>query len=530
MLRCGHGFPIRQPRLDEVQKLYWLLPGHCFMLRNECSYIFRNLSKSRIATACCSWFFKQRDRLLFMTPPTPTDAVLWRPPAPPLRSNLSIGFQILTGRSPDLLFALPRDCYTKDVVSVPLGRRPVFIVNHPETLRRLFTDDRESYPKSDLMISTLSPLLGNGVLLSAGKRWEHDRKMLEPAFMQMRLEAMFPKMLDAVNTWINRLDSLPKNHIVSLEHELSWVTADVMFRILFSQPIEGDAAKAIFHAFTSFQHHSPQFNLRVVLASNPSRDEPLSAVLKEEAKKIRGTIEELLIQRKKRLSGGETFFDFTQVLIDARDSEGNTFSNTEIIDQLAVFFLAGHETTASALAWCFFLLSQQPVWLSQLQSENDQQLGDKPFAFSNFRQMQKTRAVFRESMRLYPPVAFLTRRAMQEDYFGKLRVPKDSFIVASPWLVHRHNAFWSNADRFDPSRFIEQENALVTGSYMPFGLGPRACTGAMIAQLEATLILSEILRRFDVKPTHPEQVFPVSRVSVRSNCGIPVCFVRHDPR
>ena len=243
--------------------------------------------------------------------------------------------QLLIGRSPDLLFTLPKDCYTKDIVSVPVGRRPVFIVNHPETLRRLFGDDRASYPKSDLMISTLAPLLGDGVLLSAGRRWEHDRKMLEPAFMQMRLEALFPKMLSAIHDWIERLDALASDQIVSLESELSRVTADVMFRILFSQAIEGEAATTIYHAFTRFQHHSPQFNLRVVLASDPARPEPLSPVLQEEAKKIRGTIEQLLIQRETQLAEGKDFFDFTQALIDARDTEGNPFSRSELIDQLA---------------------------------------------------------------------------------------------------------------------------------------------------------------------------------------------------
>ncbi len=461
-----------------------------------------------------------------MSSPAPAANTLWRPPAPLLRSNLSIGLRLMIGRSPDLLFTLPKDCYTKDVVSVPVGRRPVFIVNHPETLRRLFSDDRESYPKSDLMISTLAPLLGDGVLLSGGSRWEHDRKMLEPAFMQMRLEALFPKMLSAVQDWIKRLDALADGDIVSLESELSRVTADVMFRILFSQAIEGEAATTIYHAFTRFQHHSPQFNLRVVLASDPARPEPLSPVLQEEARKIRGTIEQLLVQREVQLAEGKVFFDFTQALIDARDAAGNAFSRTELIDQLAVFFLAGHETTASALAWCFFILSQQPHYLSQVRSEIDQQLADKPFDYSDFKQMPMSRAVFRESMRLYPPVAFLTRRALREDHFGKLRIPKDSFIVASPWLVHRHHAFWSQPDRFDPTRFAEQETTLRTGSYMPFGMGPRACTGAMIAQLEAALILSEVLRRFSVKPMNPERVFPVSRVSVRSDCGMPVRFSR----
>ena len=450
---------------------------------------------------------------------------LWRPPAPPLRSNLNIGLRILFRRAPDLLQTLPRDCYTKDIVSVPIGRRPVFIVNHPETLRRIFTEDREHYPKSDLMISTLAPLVGEGLLVSAGQRWEHDRKMLEPAFLQMRLEALFPKMRDAVHDWLRRLDALAPDAVIELESELSHVTADVMFRILFSQAIDGHEASRVFSAFASFQKHSPQFNLRVVLDSDPSQPAPPSAALLEEARQIRGLMETLLDRRLAQLSQGLHFIDFAQEVIDARDSQGQSFTREQMIDQLAVFFLAGHETTASALAWTFFLLSQQPHWLQQLRHEADSLLHDHDFAFADFKRLTVTRNIFRESLRLYPPVAFLTRRALREDRFGKLKVPRDSFVVVSPWLVHRHHAYWTQPDRFNPTRF--EQGMPATGTYLPFGMGPRACTGAMIAQLEASLILSEACRRFSFTPLNPDQVRPVSRVSVRIDGGLPVRVNRH---
>lgn len=439
-----------------------------------------------------------------------------------MRSNLAIGLRILLGRAPELLHTLPRDCYTKDIVNVPIGRRPVFIVNHPETVRRLFTEDRESYPKSDLMVSTLSPLLGEGVLVSGGERWEHDRKMLEPAFMQMRLEALFPKMRAAVDDWVRRLQALPPGEVIELEAELSRVTADVMFRVLFSQPIDGEDASRVCSAFGRFQRHSPQFDLRVVLDSDPARPEPPSPELLEEARQIRGLIEKLLDERMARLAQGEQFIDFAQAVIDARDAHGDGFHREQMVDQLAVFFLAGHETTASALAWTFFLLSQQPQWLHRLREEIDHMLRDQPFAFADFKRLTVTRNLFRESLRLYPPVAFLTRRAMREDRFGKLRVPKDSFIVVSPWLMHRHRAHWAHPDRFDPSRFDEGAPPPGAGTYLPFGLGPRACTGAMVAQLEASLILCEACRRVDFIPVAPDKVQPVTLVSVRIAGGLPV--------
>ncbi len=439
-----------------------------------------------------------------------------------MRSNLAIGLRILLGRAPELLHTLPRDCYTKDIISVPIGRRPVFIVNHPETIRRIFVEDREAYPKSDLMVSTLAPLLGEGVLVSGGERWEHDRKMLEPAFMQMRLQALFPKMREAVDDWLCRLHALPSGAVIELESELSRVTADVMFRVLFSQAINGEDASKVFNAFGSFQRHSPQFDLRVVLDSDPLRPLPQAAELRLEARQIRGLLEQLLDQRLMRLAQGEHFIDFAQAVIDARDADGHAFKREQMIDQLAVFFLAGHETTASALGWTFFLLSQQPAWWQRLREEMDSHLGEAAFEFADFKRLSVVRQVFRESLRLYPPVAFLTRRASRDDRFGKLRVPKHSFIVVSPWLVHRHHAHWPHPDRFDPSRFDEEASLPGTGTYLPFGLGPRACTGAMVAQLEASLILCEAGRRFDFVPVAPEKVQPVTHVSVRIEGGLPV--------
>jgi cytochrome P450 len=439
----------------------------------------------------------------------------WRPPAPVLRSNLAIGLRILFQRSPDLLQTLPRDCYTKDIVTVPVGRRPVFIVNHPETIRRILTEDRANYPKSDLMVSALSPLLGDGVLISSGELWEHDRQMLEPAFMHMRLAHMFPDMRAAVHDFVERSQLLETDAIVDLESELTHVTADIMMRTIFSKPIGAARADAVFEAFSSFQKNSPQFQLQHVLASDPRKPALPGAALMRDAAILRGLLADMLDERLMLNSQGKVYVDFAQAVIDARDAEGLPFSREKIIDQLAVFFLAGHETTASSLSWTFFMLSQQVQILTQVREEIRQILADRPFEFDDFKSMSFLRDVFRESLRLYPPAAFLTRRALREDQFGRLNVPADSFIVISPWLIHRHQAYWSQADRFIPARFEVNGGAPTPGTYLPFGLGPRACTGATIAQLEASLILCEVLRRFSFVPLNASSVFPVSRVSVR---------------
>ncbi len=444
----------------------------------------------------------------------------WRPPAPALRSTLFTGLRILFQRSPDLLQILPRDCYTKEFIKVPLGRRSVFIVNHPETLRRILGDDRANYPKSDLVVSALTPLLGDGILISEGKLWEHDRQMLEPAFVHMRLAHMFSDMRQAIHDFVERLRLLETNAVVDLELELTHVTADIMLRTIFSKPMGAARADAVFEAFSSFQKNSPQFELRHILDSDPSKPDLADMELMRDAAILRNLLADMLDERLKLNSQGKVFFDFAQEVIDTRDSEGLSFSREKVIDQLAVFFLAGHETTASSLSWTFFMLSQQPQILGQLRYEIRKVLSNRSFEFDDFKSLNFVRDVFRESLRLYPPAAFLTRRALYEDKFGGIKVPADSLIVVSPWLIHRHQAYWPNADRFIPSRFSLNGGSTVPGTYLPFGLGPRSCTGAAIAQLEASVILCEVLRRFSFFPLNASNVFPVTRVSVRPSNGI----------
>lgn len=442
----------------------------------------------------------------------------WRPPAPPLRSNLAVGLSLALGRAPELLQTLPRDCYQKEVVVVPVGKRPVFIVNDPELIKRIFIDDHPRFPKSDLMIAALAPLLGDGVLVSNGSVWEHDRRMLEPAFAHMRVEQMFPMMRSAVSDFITRLAAIGSDEVIDLEAQLSHVTADIMFRTIFSQPMDGDVAAQVFAAFMRFQRNAPQFDLRVILRSHPDRPDALSDSLLEDARLLRGLITALLDQRLAALARGETFIDFAQSVIDARDVMGMPFSRERMIDQLAVFFLAGHETTASALSWTLFLLSQQPDVLARCRSEIAAVLGDRAFEPADLKRLPLLRNVFREGLRLYPPAAFLTRRALSEDRFGRHRVPVNSFVVVSPWLVHRHRRHWDSPDYFDADRFASI--APKVGTYIPFGLGPRVCTGANIAQLEAALIMAEVLRRFAFVPVAPESVFPISRVTIRPGDGI----------
>jgi cytochrome P450 len=187
-----------------------------------------------------------------------------------------------------------------------------------------------------------------------------------------------------------------------------------------------------------------------------------------------------------------------------------------LIDQIAVFFLAGHETTASALTWAFFILSQQPKVLAKLRTEVRKISGRQPITFNQTRQMTYTRNVFREVLRLYPPVSFITRVATADDVLGSETIRAGSMIVISPWLIHRHRSFWKEPELFQPGRFSPaREKSIQPGTYLPFGVGPRVCTGASFATTESTLILAALCRRFDFETLNPDAIEPVGKLTTR---------------
>lgn len=447
-------------------------------------------------------------------------AALWRPPAPEPPSGVRVAWWIASRQRRDLLEVLTADVYREPVVQIPVGRRKVFVVSDPDLIRHVFVDARSRYTKSDLMRAALGPLVGEGLLVSDGSTWEHDRHMLEPALAQMRLEQVFPMMQAAVRDHAEHLRALGDGIVIDLEEELSRVTADIIFRAIFSEPIAGPDAAEVFAAFMRFQRAAPQFDLHVVLRSDPDNPEPSPADVVEDANKVRRLIGKLVERRRAALARGETFADFCQAAIEARNAHGTAFSSERLIDQLTVLFLAGHETSASALTWAIFMLSQQAEAMARLREEVHSHIGTRPMTFGDAKMLMWTRAVFREALRLYPPAAFLTRVAVEDGSLGDTEVPRGALIIASPWVVHRREALWRDADRFDPTRFGEGSAPPRSGTYIPFGMGPRVCTGASIAQLEAQLILAEHLRSFDFEPVYPERVWPISRVTIRPRGGI----------
>jgi len=442
---------------------------------------------------------------------------LYRPPAPrPLSPTLSL-LRTLLRFERDLLSLLPEEAYRIRVAPMGVSRRKILLVNDPAVVRRLLTAEADDYPKSDLMIGALKPLVGEGMFISQGETWKRQRRMLEPAFSHMRINRAFDPMNAAVADYEDLLDRHAADGTpFSLEAGMSHVTADIVGRTIFSRTLESDAARRIFDDFARYQNAVANVELRRLLWGKPFADIPQPRAVTEACGRIRDHIGALLDERLGGADpgGAAASNDLAADVIAAVDPEtGTKFAREELIDQVGTFFLAGHETTASVLTWCFYILSQNPHIVERLRLEIESTTSGGPVLPEHTRSLALTRNVFRETLRLYPPLTFIPRVAIRDVEIEGHRLPRGAMVMISPWIIHRHLDYWRAPDRFDPDRFAAGEDE--PGAYLPFGLGPRVCIGAAFATLESTLILARLIRRYDFAMVAPEKVRPVARLTTR---------------
>ena len=430
------------------------------------------------------------------------------------------------GGEGNLLSLLPAAAYRIPVGTLGWSRRMILIVNSPDLLRGILTDPSDIYPKNDLMVGALGPLVGESMFVSSGDKWRQQRRMIDPAFSHMRLSKAFVPMATAVDDYEAKLDETAgRGEPFSLDLAMSHLTADIICRTVFSTSLESATAREVFDDFTIFERSVAHVELKRLIIDPPWSDIPHHETVLAACERIRHHLGQLV---DKHLGpDGAAYNDIAAAIVAARDLEtGTAFTRKELIDQLGVFFLAGHETTASALTWAFFILAMQPGLVARMRAEISALCGDGPVEFEHIKRLTFTRNVFRETLRLYPPITFIPRVAAEATKIGKYKVKKGAMIMIAPWTIHRHAAHWKNPHAFDPDRFSpEREHELVAGTYLPFGWGPRVCVGASFATTEATLILARLIRRYDFSVEKPERVRPVARLTTRPAEQI-ICRVR----
>ena len=415
------------------------------------------------------------------------------------------------------------DAYREEMIESRILFRRVLVANCPRAVKHVLLDNADNYVKSFIARQLLKPL-GKGLLNSEGAEWRRQRRTMAPAFHPRRLEAFSPMIVDASVDMLRAWERLGKNTVVDINEAMAGLTLDIITRTMFSSDI-GDRAGEVRAALLYYQRVGGRPAISDLLGLprwlprlNAGRVRRAGAALDEV---IYGFIE------RRRKEGGPSD-DLLGLLLAACDEEsGSVMDDRELRDQLATIFTAGHETTANALTWTWYLLALHPAIERKLLDELAAALGGRPPAHDDIQKLRYTRMVLEESMRLYPPAHTMSREALADDEIMGYRVPKGSAVLISPWLLHRHEKLWDEPGVFDPQRFAPERAAMRPRyAYIPFGGGPRICIGAGFAMQEAILIVATLAQRFILRPAPGARVEPLGLITLKPKGGMPMIVER----
>ena len=433
------------------------------------------------------------------------------------------------GKQRSWLDGLYERSYQMQMGEVRLPGVHLYMVNQPALVKEILSERAAQFPKHELLDDALGDLLGKSIFTTNGPTWERQRAMMEPAFSSRGLGNSEAPMQAAAGAFLLQLQGLAKNEPANVEDLLSHVTADVIFRTIFSQALNTQESGDLIAAFARYQALVPTlalpkiFNLRFLRSPKAKRESALAA------KVIREALAKLIAPRfLEYQSSGQTKADILGSFLQARDPHtGSAFSAEELLDQVCMLFLAGHETSASALSWCWYLLANAPEIQARLHTEIVTAIGNQSEPdIKELLKLELLRNVFRESLRLFPPVGFFARQTTQPECMRDKQLQTGAAVLIAPWLIQRHRRYWPKPDAFDPDRYsrhdaqYEQNREALRDAYLPFGMGARVCIGNAFALQEAVLILALVLRDFELLPVPSRTPQPVGRLTIRSSNGI----------
>jgi cytochrome P450 len=453
------------------------------------------------------------------------------PPKPAVRPEKVSLLRYMRLFRQDILSAQPARLYRAWMAEFRTPFFRSYLANQPALVRLVLKDRPGDFPKSMRVAEGLRPLLGESVFLTNGAVWERQRRIIDPAFEGGRLRDTFGAIWQAGEAAVRRLEGQMEGQRaerapIEIEEVTSHAAADVIFRTLFSIPIENEIAARVFTAFRDYQRSQPILNIAAFLPLPRWMPRFHRRSTRRTAAMIRALITDLTAARMADIAAGRAPDDLaTKIMTTADPQTGERFDTAEMVDQVAIFFLAGHETSASALGWALYLLAMHPDWQDRVAAEATA-LAQADFAVMS--RLRISRDVFREALRLYPPVPMMVRETACPERLRDREVRRGAQIVISPWHLHRHVRLWENPDGFDPGRWqTENGRTCLREAFIPFSAGARVCPGAGFAMVEGPLILSMLTRAFRFEVIAGREPVPVAHLTVRARDGI---WLRVTPR
>ena len=404
-----------------------------------------------------------------------------------------------------------------DIAHFRLGpRRHGYMLNNPEYIHSVLVKNASKFNKGPALKRTGGNLVGNGLLSSEGDFHKRQRKLMQPAFHTKRVTSYSEVMVDYT---LRMLDTWQAGEQRDMHEEMMKLTLEIVAKTLFDADVSGDA-EAIGEAVTIGidavnERAGRPFALPRWVPTPKNQQRNAAAALLDE------TISSIIDERR---ASGEDKGDLLSMLLLAVDEEsGGQMSKEQARAEAMTLFIAGHETTANALAWTWYLLAKHPEVEAKLVAELARVLGGRRPTFEDLAQLPYTEMVLKEAMRLYPPAWLLSRMAMEDVSIGGYDLPKESLIFISPYAMHHDARYFADPERFDPERFApDRAKEIPSYAYFPFGGGPRVCIGQSFAMMEARLILATIAQRyqFSLEPGYQAELDPT--LTLRPRNGIPM--------
>jgi cytochrome P450 len=409
-----------------------------------------------------------------------------------------------------------------DVVSLRLGAWPALFLNHPDHFEYVLVENSRNFIKHTFFWRHVTDIFGHGLVTNEGAPWLRQRRLMQPAFHRERIAAYGATMVEYTERMLDAWDAdgAPTRDV---HRDMMQLTMEIATKTLFGADLSDGAAAEVGAAFDgAVEEIARRFRRPVKIPKwipLPSNRRYARAVAR-----IDRLVYDFVEQKRRSRGQGH---DLLSMLMEARDEDGSGMDGKQIRDEAVTIFLAGHETTAIALAWAFHLLGLHPQVEARLARELSAVLGDRRPQTADLAQLPFLSHVVNESMRLYPPAYAFGREAVAACEIGGYPVPAGTTIFMSPWVAHRDQRWFDDPLAFRPHRWENDlAKKLPRFAYLPFGGGPRICIGNSFALMEAALVLASVVRRYRLAPRPGRAVEPFPSITLRPRDGMPMTVTR----
>jgi cytochrome P450 len=410
----------------------------------------------------------------------------------------------------DRLNLMVRMAEQGDVVAMRFGRIPVILFNRPEDLQGILVEHDYDFDKGYLTHSVFRPPIGDSILSSEGDFHHRQRKLMAPSF-QPRTVANYAEDMGFYGEQIQR--AWADGAVVDINREMTNLTMSVIGKALFGGDIFNETHEMAKAVAVSCEYAARSFSR--ILPIPYSWPIPIHRRMHKAAALMHNYLQRFIDER--RANPGE-HNDLLSLLLQARYDDGQPMSDEQLMSECQILFVAGHETTAAALAWSWYLLCQHPDIYAKLQQEVDSVLQGRTPTYADLAHLPYSLQVFKESIRIYPPIFATSRQALHDVEIGEYLVPKGGLVAIAPYTLHRRQDCFPEPEKFDPERFSpNREKQIPRNAFLPFGLGSRICIGNHFALMEGQLLLAALAQRvtFRLAPGQEVTANPNHHVTLR---------------